>query len=202
MNNLPRVSAVLDTLDWGYGDIPPFILKRAAKYGTGFHGLMEKKTTGKKSRVTKQYKVRYEALEDWFKQRNYKVKEAEIRLTFIEGPPSPGGLNNRRTNKYDISHTVTTGKGYQGTCDAILEDKNGGLILIDYKTGRVSKRHFLQSAAYKMAYEQQTGLSIAKIIIVKPTKEGLVEEYDLDKPVEHYEKVFLRLLDKYYNTNA
>ena len=187
MDNLPRVSWVLDVLDWGYGSIPPLILKRAAKYGTGFHGLMEKKTTGKKARVTKQYKARFDALSDWFKQRSYRVKEAEIHLTWLEP---------------EIERNIASGKGYQGTCDAILEDKDKNLILIDYKTGRVSKRHFLQSAAYKMAYEQQTGLKIAKIIIVKPTKEGLVEEYELDKPTSYYGRVFLRLLDKYYHQNV
>lgn len=186
MLELPRVSHVLDVIDWGYKDIPKFILKHTAKYGTGFHRLVERKTTGKRARVTKQFKTRFDALQEWFKERKYKVKEAEIRLTWYE----PEGM----------VYKPTPVRGYQGTCDAILIDDKGNLILIDYKTGRVSKRHFLQCAAYQMAYEQQTGNKISNIIIVKPTKQGLVEEYILDKPVEHYEKVFLRLLDKYYDS--
>ena len=175
----PRVSHVLDVLDWGYGNIPPFVLKRAAKYGTGFHNLVHKKTTGQKSRVTQQYKTRYNVLMEWLNKNQFKVKEAERKILYID--------------RIDIS------KGYQGTCDAILINKDHNLILIDYKTGRVTKRHFLQCSAYKMAYEQETLTKIDKIIIVKPTKEGIVEEYDLDKPSSYYEKVFLRLLDKYYS---
>ena len=186
MLDLPRVSHVLDVLDWGYGNVPAFIMKKAAKYGTGFHQLMDKKAKGERSRVTKQFKVRADAIEKWLKDNNYKIKESEIRLKYI--------------SDFGDVYGYEAPKGYQGTCDGVLEDLKGNLILIDWKTGRVTKRHYLQCSAYKMAYEQQTGRKIDRIIIVKPTTKGLVEEYDLDKSPEYYGKVFLRLLNKYYAT--
>lgn len=179
--NLPRVSHILDVIDWGYKDVPKFILDKSAKYGTGFHQLVHKKASGQRTRVSKKYKTRHEALEKWLTDNGYKIDASEIRLTWLE-TDRQGSL---------------TGRGYQGTCDAVLV-KAGLFIITDWKTGRVSRRHFLQLAAYKKAYEAQTKTRIDKCVVVRITKDGQIEEYDPLKPIEHYEKVFMKLLRKWY----
>ena len=68
---------------------------------------------------------------------------------------------------------------YSGTLDCIGRDRDGGLVLLDWKTGKdVYPEFLLQTAAYVIAYEEETGDEIKRrIICVVKENEVIPHEY-------------------------
>ncbi len=92
--------------------------------------------------------------------------------------------------------------GFCGRLDVLAKDAWGRLFLLDFKTSKwVSPSYFSQVAAYKLAFEEMTGLKIHKCAIVQCPREWT--DYNLGfgvYPVEtaRYKKIFLNIL-KFWN---
>lgn len=173
--DLPRVSTILDTVDWGIKKAPNFILKKYGAYGTSFHSLVHKKISGQKTRISPRFKQKYEVFKEYLSQ--YEILKTEEGVVGYD-PNNP----ERR---------------YRGTPDLIVKDKNGYTYLMDIKTGKFYTRHWYQQAAYKIAIEQtHEGIKIDKILLVTP-KEDMVEERECPDRT----KEFLGILGVYYDKN-
>lgn len=72
---------------------------------------------------------------------------------------------------------------YCGQLDRIYKDKNGNLLLGDFKTSNISKscptgireQYWSQVGAYTQAFEEETGLKITDLIITNSPKNGKVK---------------------------
>lgn len=93
---------------------------------------------------------------------------------------------------------------YAGTADALLVDKSGRLLLVDWKTTdfnvcykqTFNHKYFLQATAYAMAITELYGVKIDKLHLVFATP-GLktASVYELD--TQEYVAEWLDILDKY-----
>jgi genome maintenance exonuclease 1 len=76
--------------------------------------------------------------------------------------------------------------GLAGTAD-VIADWDGKLSVIDFKTTKRAKReewiegYFLQSTAYALMYEENTGTPINQIVIVFTGEDGTQDTYVKDK---------------------
>ena len=58
--------------------------------------------------------------------------------------------------------------GYAGILDALAKDKNGKIILVDFKSSKsIYPEMFLQVAGYQIAHEEETGQKVDKNIIIR-----------------------------------
>ena len=153
--DIPRVSRILDTIDWGIKKAPGFILRRYGKYGTSFHELVSKKLRGERTRVSPRFKTKYRMFTEWLKQ--YEVLESEKKVLW--------------TSSEDAS------RRYRGTLDLVLKRKaDNKIVLADIKTGKFYKRHWYQVSAYKNAYEAMTLTHVDEMLLVRPTEESVEEQ--------------------------
>jgi genome maintenance exonuclease 1 len=61
---------------------------------------------------------------------------------------------------------VSRRHGYAGTCDVATVQADGGLTLVDWKTGGIWPEHALQLGAYGIALEEMTGQPVAAAYVV------------------------------------
>ena len=117
--------------------------------------------------------------------------------------------------------TVNEIYGYAGTYDAIYENKQGVIILLDFKTSKaIYPEYWMQVAAYKKARESLFGeyeiyfereeciierfdlheINIDKCAILRLDKETGIGEYKEreKKNIETYFRAFVSLVDFYY----
>lgn len=159
----PRVSEILDTVDWGIKKVPRFILNKYGKHGTAVHAAVHNKLIGKRTRVVTTIKNKVDVILEWAKGR--KLFGSEI--------PVCGKL---------------AGVDFRGTVDAIFKNEDS-YLLVDWKTGRMTKRHFLQANFYLVAARQTFGEMSGKPLtakLVKPVNDDIVhiEEYDVPDCVQ------------------
>jgi CRISPR/Cas system-associated exonuclease Cas4 (RecB family) len=86
---------------------------------------------------------------------------------------------------------------YAGTLDRIVRMQDGELAVLDIKSGAKAKWHPLQLAAYALAWEAQTAISINSGIAayLKETGKASVEkyaEYDMRKYKEQWTNIMIR----------
>lgn len=100
----------------------------------------------------------FDAYIQWFKQSGLRILETE-RV-----------VHSQRYN-------------YCGTLDRIYIDKNGGLLIGDFKTSNLSKstptgiraQYWSQIGAYALAYAEETGVEFVDTIIVNSPKNGKIK---------------------------
>ena len=159
------------------------ISKKAAAHGTTIHGYIEDICKGKLPDIHPKHKVQMEVFQDWF---------------------------NRRVKKIIASEKVVwnTKYGVAGKLDFIGEIEGyDGYTLLDWKTGRVDKKHFLQMAAYihcvpsAIKKIKLTDIKHRLVISVRDDKvlEIPVDKKDptVDSTIDYDWNVFLSLLTVY-----
>lgn len=67
--------------------------------------------------------------------------------------------------------------GFAGTLDLCYQTPEGETILLDLKTGGVYHTSFLQLAAYKLAWEEQGGQAIDKLVVLQCPRNGPASFY-------------------------
>jgi len=158
-SSYPRVSHILDVVDWGIRKCPPYILKKLGRKGTSFHNNIHKKVIGEPTRVPVEAKDKVDEMMEYLKQ--YKILFTEQHV-YWDDPVNPE-------------------RKYAGTLDLLLEDKQGRIILADIKTGKIYKRGIVQASAYKEAAEQFLKVKIDSRLIIKPCKDYIgntsIQEY-------------------------
>jgi hypothetical protein len=77
---------------------------------------------------------------------------------------------------------VSRRHGYAGTCDVASLQEDGGLVLLDWKTGGVYSEHALQLGAYAIALEEMTGREVRGAYVVG-LRQGSYEARRVDLPV-------------------
>lgn len=100
-------------------------------------------------------------------------------------------------------HVVSIAHRYHGSFDAVgyMKDKPRTLVLFDWKTSKGIKPDAkYQLVAYALAYFEETGIMIDRLVVVnvlkkKPWYELEVQEYKTTKALV---KGFLKRVDEYY----
>lgn len=93
--------------------------------------------------------------------------------------------------------------GLAGTAD-LIADWDGTLSVIDFKTTKKSKpeewieSYFLQSTAYALMWEENTGDIIEQIVIVFTGEDGTQDTYVKDK-AQYVQKLY-QVIDEFNNT--
>ena len=77
---------------------------------------------------------------------------------------------------------VSRRHGFAGTCDVATVQADGGLTLVDWKTGGIWPEHALQLAAYAIALEEMTGREVRGAYVVG-LRQGSYEARRVDLPV-------------------
>lgn len=169
----PRVSSILNVVNWGIVPRSETYRKRRATEGTNFHKLVhEMVSVGKPAEVSVKYNKRLNTIEQWLK--DYEVVKSEERV-FWDSP--------------------TEDLRYAGQIDLLLKDKTTGLYsLDDIKTGKAYKRHELQLSAYAEAIEQTLSIPVTKMRLIRPVGDT-IEEYTLNRDFSK----FLNILRVYYD---
>ena len=124
--------------------------KKAANYGSVIHGYCDKIVMGKKPKIKKKYKKDMDAFKKWAKDNVEEVIASEEAVW---------STTYRVAGRYDLV--------------ARIKDREG-LTIIDFKTGRVKKEHFLQLAAYKALAEECSDVEDIKWRLVVRIKDGEV----------------------------
>jgi hypothetical protein len=62
--------------------------------------------------------------------------------------------------------------GYAGTLDRLAEVETGETTVIDIKSGKPYQSHALQTAAYAIAYEEETGIAVPRRLCVYVEGDG------------------------------
>jgi len=130
------------------------IMKDAGLIGTVVHSLIESFLKGEPIIEPTDPKVIncWQLFLNWWKESKYEVVELEKKIY---------------SKKWN----------YAGTFDVIVKDDKENLVLIDFKTSNhLSFDYNLQVNAYKVAYEEETGLKIRKAMLVRlPKNESNLE---------------------------
>ena len=171
----PRVSEILNVVDWGINKVPKEILKKYGAYGTAMHKLLHGICVGKRVRVSARYSDKVNLLREWLKE--YEVLRSEEVVLWDDplGPPLR----------------------YGGTFDLYVKRKSDNkLVLIDLKTGSINKNNikkfYLQLNAYKEALTKTSFVHIDEMKIIKPVvnEEGhQLEEYDVPDCFDVFRKL-------------
>ncbi len=77
---------------------------------------------------------------------------------------------------------VSRAHGFAGTCDLAASSEDGGLVLVDWKTGGLWPEHALQLGAYSLALSEMTGREVAAAYLVA-LKEGGYEARAVSLPL-------------------
>jgi hypothetical protein len=154
--------------------------KSAADHGTEVHALAEEWIKGGDPMpTTDEAQTGFEAL---------KATCQSMGLTFLHS-----------------EHTVFSNKGgYAGTLDAVAKDASGKLCLIDFKTSSgVYPEMKSQVSMYANAYEEMTGTTIDRQIIIRIDRETGTPEV-VDCTAGHAERISaaIALVDYYYRAAA
>lgn len=95
---------------------------------------------------------------------------------------------------------VNFSEGYAGTLDIVFEDPvTGKIIMADLKTSSgVYYSHFLQNAAYKMAWETKNDIPIDELRVIHAPRSGAsVTEYGSPEGVQSLELAWSHVLRTY-----
>lgn len=155
----PSVTTILGIISKGegfnnwlkkQGDKADTLLNDAASFGTNVHNHLES--------IGKGVTVNLEAL---------KPQEKRCVKAFIEWKDK--NVKRFVTTEQSVFNVK---EGYAGTLDSVIEDNNGKIILVDYKTsGNIYDTYSLQCASYAKAYELTTGTNIDGAVILRFEKD-------------------------------
>lgn len=128
---------------------------KAANYGSVIHGYCDKICLGKSPKIKKKYKTDMEAFKEWFAKNVEEVVAVEKVVhsdTYLVA------------GKYDFLGKL---RG------------RPGLTIVDWKTGRLKKEHFLQLSAYRALTAECTTIPIEDIQgrLVVRIKDGKCTEH-------------------------
>lgn len=163
---------------------------KASKYGNKIHEYCQKLCDGDRIRVSKKYKKVVNGLKAWIADN--------IEETI-------------GTEEFVLSETYSIG----GTLDWVGKVKGyDGLSIIDWKSGRIKKEHYLQLAAYRKLLKEYKGLEIShrligdikkpndkrkKTIILRELKEDSIEIMEKDWNIYlDYLEIWYWMQGKYY----
>ena len=129
--------------------------KRAANYGSVIHGYCDKVVNGKKPKIKKKYKKDMDAFKEWVNENVEEVVSSEEAV-------------------WSDVYLVAGRYDFLGR----LKDRPG-LTIVDWKTGRIKKEHFLQLAAYRFLASECTDVALEDIQgrLVVRIKDGKVSEH-------------------------
>jgi hypothetical protein len=173
---------LLDNKDAPIGDLDVFVKEmkgahrressKALNVGSEVHNFCEEHMKGKAPPMLKGEEAGHAAL-------------AFIKW-FMSHDIDPIGIENK---VYSISHN------YCGTVDLIAVI-DGKLTLLDYKTSKsIYPENFYQTAAYKFAYEEETGDKIEQTMIVRLDKYGGGFEEPMSENMDEDFITFLHALE-------
>lgn len=180
----PRVTSILADIFNPFSGIKPEILEEAQERGTYVHKVAELYDKNDLADYDKRYEQHFSGWEKFVKEVGPQMTEVEKRII---------------SEKYK----------YRGTLDrvALLNEiriydivlkkpvKIGGLSIIDIKTGCEMPYVDLQTAAYKIAYEEQEKQKIKNRTVVYLKKDGSYKFLLLSNTSD--ERVFLNALNIY-----
>lgn len=147
--------------------------RKAARRGTVIHNYCEQICLGKTPKVNKKYKDSVDAFKKWFDENVEEVIEVEKVVW---------------SDKYKVA----------GRYDFLGRLKGRkGLAVIDWKTGKIKREHFLQLAAYRALTGESTDIPLKDIKhrIVLSVKDGKVKEVEPKGKANADWKVYLKVLD-------
>jgi len=152
------------------------ISKESARIGTAVHQLAEYYLSNVQVKLDKEEK---------------KIVDTFNRLRFLLG-----NINNIVGLEIPLFSDLLR---VAGTCDCIAE-YNGKLSIIDFKTSRKPKKedwiddYYMQTFAYKLMFEEMTGIEIQQIVILV----ACVESFDVQvfkKPAKDADKYLTKLVN-------
>jgi hypothetical protein len=144
----------------------------AGDIGTEIHKWIDLWIMGKKPKIPDDEKVRNGVVAFMNFQKEYKVKWIESERIIY-------------SRKYDYAG-ILDGVGF------ILPDKS--LFLGDFKSGRIYPEHFLQTAGYQIAYEEETKKEIKERMIMAFDKNTGDFQLSRRKENEKDKKAFIALI--------
>lgn len=167
---LPHDIKSLHSLMTQHGLSPYAIRDAAGNRGTKVHKNLETLAGGHDVAITPQNKC----LVEWFRYRKPDVIATEETL-------------------------VSMKHRFAGTTDIVYRsDVHGGVILADVKTGKhVDWSHFLQLAAYQIAWEENGGDPIDRLSIIHAPSLGGAWREVVNSPQRDLRSTFLQLLEVY-----
>lgn len=138
------------------------------------------------------------------------VKKGRIYL--LENFDVPTGKPEESIGYNKDEDTSLNGVKFHGSIDLVIRDKNGKLVILDYKTGENIKHDpqdnvsCMQGLIYSQVYEKLHGEEVSKLIFYYPKKGHPVE---IDSPCDLEKKQFINekiavfknaLLNKHFET--
>lgn len=85
---------------------------------------------------------------------------------------------------------------FSGTVDLVMEDPNGKLVIGDLKTSKgIYPEYLLQCAAYAKAIEEEDGVEVSRIVIIRIPKDGTDFEVQTAWNIDELYEVFLSCLN-------
>ena len=153
----PRVSYILgEVLSNDFKNPKKRWVKTAMSDGTLFHKAVNDYVIGNTPVVKPEWQQRFDETVKWL--QGWDVVHTEQLVSYLNGPLR-----------------------YAGTLDLILRDKaTGKVVLVDLKTGGFHDQYPLQLSAYKGATEQSLGLTIDKMMLLRPYDDCVQEWYCKD----------------------
>jgi len=167
LKEYPSVSKVLSESGFALPDIPKHILMLKSNLGTSVHKLLE---LDDKHQLGK-----YNDRLDSFLRAGRELKQEEDIL------------------EYDLIEQPLISKEYEfgGTPDRLSSD-----LLIDYKTGEIYPKHFIQQGGYCILIKENFGKEVFKIMLVKLFEDGNKMKYTT-KDINKFTSLFLNCLEIY-----
>ena len=112
----------------------------------------------------------------------------------------------KRVDKLEEAVWSTKNGGFAGRTDAIYENQNGGIIILDFKTARKAKKrkwiddYFLQASAYYIAYWEMTGVKPeGGEIWISNEQEGFPQVFEIyEKDMQYYGAKFLTMVKDFH----
>ena len=231
---LPSVTTILSSTQSAetqrklahWNQLNPGVADKAAERGTWIHSATENYIRGLTVKPPKEYEPYWEGMPDQLDEllEGGKVLWSEAPLNQPQWNQFVGDDGVGRIHYYDAQAE----QGYAGCCDIIYKDKNGEIILGDFKTsvGPYSyrfpnksanlapdvkkalisgvfklKKTTLQLAAYTLAAENCLGIKIDKtqIVVSTPTETWPVQVFTFGaKELEKHTDQWLSILRQYY----
>lgn len=158
------------------------IAAKAAAQGSTIHSYIDKICNGKEVEIAYKYSTVMGKFQEWFAENVIKVWETE-KVVWSDKYMVGG--------RYDFLGEI---KGYDG------------LTIIDWKSGRIKKEHFLQLAAYRhLTYERNKKIKLSDIkrrLVVQVKDDEVKEvwpekEKGIDTNIDRDWEVYLSLLTVY-----
>jgi len=155
---------------------PEKVKVEAGLKGDKVHDLIDKYIMGEPLEFTKESKIGFDNFMKWLKSENLTLLKGETKVLVLEEKDKEGNV---------------TQIGFGGELDALAEDEEGNLVLLDWKTANyLHDETAVQVGGYAIAFEITYNEPIKRAIVVRFGKDEIGDVEPKEANLENAKAAF------------